>query len=625
MAGLQPDRISRAATPVPPAAASAASEDVRLRQRLELALENDFTLVRQLGRGGMGAVYLARELALDRLVAIKVLPPATREDAERRARFQREAQLAARLTHPNIVPLHSYGERDGLSFYAMGYVRGESLADRLRRDGRLPAEEVRRLLAEIADALEYAHAKGVIHRDIKPDNVLIDDESGRPLLADFGIARAAEAGADADGIVGTPHYMSPEQAAGVPTIDGRTDVYSLGVVGYVLLTGVTPFASTTVREFVLEQRTSEAPSLAARAANVPPDLAASIMRSLARDPDRRWPTAQAFKESLGASLADDPDRLSGELREVAGGLFYSALWMWLSSIAGLVWSPNQLLLTLWFVAIVPASYALMVVKHHRSGASWRDLGRAVLWPPGWWPFWWPLAWRRPWDIWRRLPPAVQRFRAGYGLLLLLALAALPLGIRTDTTLFLITEGVLFYLVTTLMITTAVWASRRRMPNNADLRSLMFRSTANPRFWKRPQMAKLLLPLNPARAAAAPSSPAGCVRHLTDAVQRLTGEPRELTMRGLELARLACQTVERFDLAEPSADSRAAPDPARLQDTLRQLCVEVETVSRANGATTSRLATLVRSLEHDLADAVAPVDRHAPIVGGDATMATRDLS
>jgi hypothetical protein len=204
----------------------------------------------------------------------------------------------------------------------------------------------------------------------------------------------------------------------------------------------------------------------------------------------------------------------------------------------------------------------------------------------------------------------------------LALAALPLGIRTDTTSLLITEVVLFYLATALAIATAVWASRRKMPNNADLRSLIFRSTANPRFWKRPQMAKLLLPMNPARPTAAPSTPAGYVRHLTDAIQRLTGEPRELTMRGLELARIACRTLELPAPLDPPEGSRTSRDPARLHDTLKLLCEEVDAVGRAAGPTTSRLATLVQSLEHDLADVVAPIDGHAATVGEGPTMATR---
>ena len=622
-------------TQVPSTAASRASEDAELRQRLEQALEGDFTLVRQLGRGGMGAVYLARELALDRLVAVKVLPPATREDADRRARFQREAQLAARLTHPNIVPLHSYGERDGLSYYVMGYVRGESLADRLRRDGRPPAEEVRRLLAEVADALEYAHAKGVIHRDIKPDNVLIDDESGRPLLADFGIARASDASVrgagDLDGIVGTPHYMSPEQAAGMATVDGRSDCYALGVVGYVMLTGATPFCATTVREFVTEQRTIDPPSLAARAPEVPPDLAAAIMRSLAREPERRWPTAHAFKESLGASLADDPDRLPGELREVASTVFYSLLSIWLIVNGALAFMPDRyrtaLVITM-LAAVIPLSYGATALIHLRKGLSARELGRAMWWPPAWWPFWWPQAWRRPWDLWLRLPPAVRRIRTAYSVLAVTALALLPLGVRADTRpQFGLAVGVLINLAALVAVVTAVWAHRRQIPNNADLRSLVFRSTANPRFWKRPQMAKRLLPLATARAAASPSTAAGCVRHLTDAVQRLTGEPRELTIRGLELARVACQTVERLDLADPrSGGSPGSPDPARLQDTLKLLCEEVDAVGRSSGATTSRLATLVQSLEHQLADVVAPDGSRAMTVGDGETMAARlDIS
>jgi hypothetical protein len=396
-----------------------------------------------------------------------------------------------------------------------------------------------------------------------------------------------------------------------------------------MLAGVTPFDGATVREFIERQRSMDAPSLVARAPEAPADLTTVIMRSLEREPDRRWPSARAFRESLGASLHDDPERLSGELREVAGGLFYSVFWMWLTGNAGLALLTNELvLLTLWFVAIVPASYALMVVKHHRTGLSWRELGRAVLWPPGWWPFWWPQSWRRPWDIWHRLPSGVRRIRAGYGLLLLLAIAALPLGVRAETRLLLaLTELGLFYLATTLAVITAVWASRRKMPNNADLRSLVFRPTANPRFWKRPQVAKHLLPMPTARAAASTSTPAGCVRHLTDAVQRLTGEPRELTMRGLELARVACRAVEGLDLPEPRpARSESSLDPIRLHDTLKLLCEEVDAVGRSGGPATSRLATIVRSLESELARVVAPDGSRAATMGGGATMSTRlDIS
>ena len=188
----------------------------------------------------MGAVYLAIERSLERLVAIKVLSPEISAVAENTERFRREARIAARLAHPNIVPLYAFGEVDGLWYYVMGYVRGGSLAERLSFEGRLPCEVVQRVLSELADALDCAHGQGIIHRDIKPGNVLLEAGSGRPLLADFGIARSVDAGErlTATGLViGTPTYMSPEQAIGAREIDGRSDIYSLGVLAYEMLTG----------------------------------------------------------------------------------------------------------------------------------------------------------------------------------------------------------------------------------------------------------------------------------------------------------------------------------------------------------------------------------------------------
>ena len=177
-------RGSAAASPADPA-----------RAALERALGAQYEIVRLLGRGGMGAVYLARERALERAVAIKVLPPDLAADADGRERFRREARTAAKLTHPNIVPLHTFGDEDGMLYFVMGCVPGESLGDRMRREGRLPADDVRRIIGELAGALDYAHRQGVIHRDLKPDNVLLDDESGRSMLTDFGVAKAQASGA----------------------------------------------------------------------------------------------------------------------------------------------------------------------------------------------------------------------------------------------------------------------------------------------------------------------------------------------------------------------------------------------------------------------------------------------
>lgn len=286
-----------AAVPVAPAA-----EGDPLRKALETKLLGQYRLVRLLGRGGMGSVYLARDLTLDREVAIKVV----KTDADSREvfdRFRREARTAARLSHPNIVPLHAFGEVEGMPYVVMGYVRGESLATRLRRDGKLPEDEGRRVLAEIADALDHAHRQGVVHRDVKPDNVLLEDESGRALLTDFGVAKALGKGdtlTRAGSIVGTPHYMSPEQAAGRGDIDGRSDIYSLGVMAYAMLAGRLPFEGGTAADVLTKHLTQEPPPLRSLATALSDSTAQVVDRCLAKDPARRWSDARSLKLALGA-------------------------------------------------------------------------------------------------------------------------------------------------------------------------------------------------------------------------------------------------------------------------------------------------------------------------------------
>ena len=201
----------------PAAAPPPAAPDDPLRKTLEQAIGFQYRIIRLLGRGGMGAVYLAHEFALDRDVAIKVLPPEHASTPELRERFKREARTAARLSHPHIVPLYTFGEVAALMYFVMGYVDGESLADRLARDGPLDGDAASVLLGAVCDALAYAHGRGIVHRDIKPDNILIDGVSGAPLLTDFGIAKPALGDAQlttAGQLIGTPHYMSPEQCLG---------------------------------------------------------------------------------------------------------------------------------------------------------------------------------------------------------------------------------------------------------------------------------------------------------------------------------------------------------------------------------------------------------------------------
>src|SRR6266542_3146142 len=233
-----------------------------LAQRLSQALGSSFTLEGEIGRGGMGVVYHARDERLKRKVAVKVLPPELAFREEIRIRFLREAETAARLSHPHIVPIHSVGEGpDGVVYFVMAYVDGESLAARLNRRERLPPEEARRIMMETADALGAGHALGIIHRDVKPDNILLEGSRGRTVLTDFGIAKALTSTTGpgtltATGVaIGTPHYMSPEQAAGDREIDGRSDIYSLGVVGYQMLAGELPFSAPTVPGLLLKQDT----------------------------------------------------------------------------------------------------------------------------------------------------------------------------------------------------------------------------------------------------------------------------------------------------------------------------------------------------------------------------------
>src|SRR5919197_238943 len=221
--------------------------DKSLSTRLIQALGNSYTVEGEIGRGGMGVVFNARDERLKRKVAIKVLPPELAFREEIRLRFLREAETAARLSHPHIVPIHAVGEGpEGLVYFVMAYVDGESLAARLKRRGHLAAEEARRILMETADALGAGHALGIVHRDVKPDNILLEGSRGRVVLTDFGIAKALTSSTGpgtltATGVaIGTPHYMSPEQAAGDREIDGRSDIYSLGVVGYQMLAGGAP-------------------------------------------------------------------------------------------------------------------------------------------------------------------------------------------------------------------------------------------------------------------------------------------------------------------------------------------------------------------------------------------------
>ncbi|HSG81487.1 MAG TPA: serine/threonine-protein kinase [Gemmatimonadota bacterium] len=276
---------------------------------LQEALAGRYSIEGELGRGGMGIVYLAREVSLDRLVALKVLPPQLAAQPAARDRFLHEARIAARLSHPNIVPIHAVAEVGDFVFFAMAYIEGESLGARIRSQGPRPPSEVARILREVAWALAHAHAQGVIHRDIKPDNILLETSSGRALVADFGIASVVEAAKShsSDTVSGTVEFMSPEQALGKP-LGPACDTYSLGIVGFYALSGQLPFQGSTKAATLAQHISDPAPPVASVTRGAPSKLARAIDRCLAKRPEERFEDAQELAEVLGQSL--------GERREV---------------------------------------------------------------------------------------------------------------------------------------------------------------------------------------------------------------------------------------------------------------------------------------------------------------------
>ena len=277
-----------------------AEQNDRMRARLQEAVGDGYKLLELLGRGGMGIVYRARELALDREVALKVLAldPVLAPDAY--LRFEREAKLAARLDHPHIVPIFAVGQRQNVAFYTMRLVRGGSLED-LVGTGKKPLtlEHVVKLLHEVAAALDHAHRQGVAHRDIKPANVLLS-ETGHAMVADFGIAKAlssTEVGTTGTGIIGSPGYMSPEQWKGTE-LDGRADQYSLGIVAYELLCGRRPFETPQIQDLLRMHLSAEVPPVSYLRPGLPEGVDDALRRALAKDPSHRFSSVTAFVDSL---------------------------------------------------------------------------------------------------------------------------------------------------------------------------------------------------------------------------------------------------------------------------------------------------------------------------------------
>lgn len=266
---------------------------------VQTALAGRYSVERELGRGGMATVYLARDIRLDRLVAIKVLLPELAVRPELRERFLRETRTAASFSHPNIVPVHAVEETPTLLFFVMGFVDGETLTQVVRRHGPLTATAAARLIQEVAWALSYAHGRGVVHRDVKPDNILLERATGRAMVTDFGIARsfAASGLTQVGEVVGTPHFMSPEQAAG-DQLDGRSDLYSLGVASFFAVTGRLPFDGESAQAILAMHMSRPAPPILELRPDLPAPLGDTIDRCLAKEPQDRFSRGEELVDAL---------------------------------------------------------------------------------------------------------------------------------------------------------------------------------------------------------------------------------------------------------------------------------------------------------------------------------------
>jgi predicted Ser/Thr protein kinase len=565
-----------------------------IRDTLVRALGVQYEIGRVIGRGGMGTVYLAHEKALDRDVAIKVLPPEAAESSpDGRERFRREARTAAQLTHSNIVPLYTFGETEGLSFFVMGYVRGESLGARLKREGRLAPDVAVRMLAELADALDYAHRKGVVHRDIKPDNVLIEDDSGRLMLTDFGIAKAGAAGTltQTGVVIGTPTYMSPEQATGEKTVDGRSDLYSLGMLAYEMLAGRPAFSGENVQQILVQHVTQAPVPLRTLAPDTPVGLSALIMRLLEKDPVRRFADGKALRAALDAP--DDSDEvLSPELRSVRSFVPLSFINYYLFALVALGIAVDEGILPLiksamleWFSVIGVGSMVVGLaatagIARWRGLNSWSEIWRNAVLAPRWWFVWWPRKWRPP-SIADRLPPILTLWRKSFTAMVYVVLGvtvpAVIAGIfgpshytqaLYSTALGAALTAELPFVVCGLLARR--WGMKRGLPEQESTR--LVSAPLSSAFWKRPNVAALLLSA-PATAAAVrePNTPHEMLRAIGAFAQQLGTRFQQLTDDVLIGARDAINEIDALDRELATLAAEVSPaETARLDARLAEL-------------------------------------------------------
>ena len=600
----------------PRPAAKAVTADP-LGAALQIAVGTQYEVGRLLGRGGMGAVFLAREPSLEREVAIKVLPSERAASADRE-RFRREARIAARLTHPNIVPLHTFGDVDGTMYFVMGCVRGEPLSARMKRG--IGMDRARRLLVELADALDHAHRQGVIHRDVKPENVLIDDESGRAMLTDFGISKAAgpvPGITDTGALLGTPAYMSPEQAAGKTDLDGRSDIYSLGVMGYEMFARRRPFASPSTGDLLIQQMTRHPAPLRELAPDVPDALAAVIMRCLEKDPALRWPDARSLRDALVSTdeSGDMPEALRpldgvGNLMLVVGFVLavpYYVQWLWLGRFEHQI--PPAAVPFLLGPLVVAGILTPRALQARRAGQGWKTIAWAMFLEPAWWRWWYPRVLCRPedHDVWERLPSRIRLGRllalagptAGVmGIAVLLAfisprfdafkayphLHALMMwpgavnGVRSIPPIGLVAclmgWTVLGALTHALDVAQYRWLGRFGL-SEMDRKTILHGALPRPSFWRKPVVAAILRPAN-AEVPPAPLTPAELAAGIATVAANASGPEAPILEEAVSAARRLIASIEELDreIAQLGRDA----DPAERQRLHERLAALAEPVS-----------------------------------------------
>ena len=567
-----------------------ADHEASERSFLDVVLGQQFEILKPLGRGGMGDVYLARERALDRFVAIKVLRPELAMAPESRERFRREARIVAQLTHPGILRLHTFGEVGGVWYFVMGYVPGESLAERLRLERQLSWVDAHRILTDLADALEYAHRRGVVHRDIKPANILLDDDSGHAVLADFGISKASGIGDSltaTGAVIGTPDYMSPEQTTGSSDVDQRSDIYSLGAVGYRMLAGREPFAGASMGEVMYRRLKQDAPPLKPLAPSAPDALTSVVMKCLARERSERWPDAQALRQALGRVTSSGAEVLPEGVRDLPTFGPYALLWAaaWITIAMATLRPPSERALLLVIAFLVPIGLVLHVWNGGRHGLSPLELARIASWPPEWWSMWWPTSLRRPADLWTRLPWQARLTRGALSAFFI----SVPVMIVLRTWLggtgrltsgdpaqdwFVLAEAVVVLSAAAVAAGAVGWARGRGLSTGESFR-VLFGATTSSSSWHTPRIARLLAPALGRVRPPQSDDPADHERAIAEALPLLPSAAGDSGVAAAAIAQRLLRAIVQRDLELTSLERVAsASELDRLGAQLASLGDEV---------------------------------------------------